>query len=230
MVGRETAVVSDATAGALKTFCILSSDINRQLLFGTLPCTWRAKFWHNNFVQPSFLGECVLHDRHACSNSLACHIASHRPDAYQRLRDLVYSSPHIDPEYVLAKLPPSSLLEIRALMLERLGRHREALTLYVHGLKDLQLAEAYCDRVYAAAAGVAGKGGGLLRGRGPAKGAKGGAGRMTLGEEPADIYTELVEVGVGWAVCPLSCQGWNVAPAFRSAAAHSKACLMAWCT
>jgi hypothetical protein len=31
-------------------------------------------------------------------------------------------------------------------MLERLGRHREALVLYVHGLKDLNAAEAYCDR------------------------------------------------------------------------------------
>jgi hypothetical protein len=34
-------------------------------------------------------------------------------------------------------------------MLERLGRHREALSLYVHQLRDLALAEQYCDRVYA---------------------------------------------------------------------------------
>jgi len=31
-------------------------------------------------------------------------------------------------------------------MLERLRRHREALTLYVHDLRNLGAAEAYCDR------------------------------------------------------------------------------------
>jgi hypothetical protein len=49
-------------------------------------------------------------------------------------------------------------------MLERLGRHREALSVYVHDLGSMQLAEEYCDRVYeagvaaAAAAGGAGAG------------------------------------------------------------------------
>ncbi len=38
------------------------------------------------------------------------------------------------------------LPEIRALMLERLGRHLEALRLYCHVLEDIPLAEAYCDR------------------------------------------------------------------------------------
>jgi hypothetical protein len=42
------------------------------------------------------------------------------------------------------------LLEIRALMLERLGRHREALSVYVHDLGAMPLAEEYCDRVYEA--------------------------------------------------------------------------------
>eukprot|EP00798_Chlamydomonas_sp_ICE-L_P023232 gene23232-30455_t len=46
----------------------------------------------------------------------------HRPALYQRLRDLVYNSPYIDPNYVLAKLPKGQLLEIQALMLERLGK------------------------------------------------------------------------------------------------------------
>ncbi|WIA17457.1 hypothetical protein OEZ85_014302 [Tetradesmus obliquus] len=88
----------------------------------------------------------------------------HRSDAYQRLRELVYASEHIDPEYVLAKLGQGQLLEIRALMLERLGRHREALSLYAHDLAAMPLAEAYCDRVYeaglAATAAAAGGGGG----------------------------------------------------------------------
>lgn len=48
--------------------------------------------------------------------------------------------------YVLDKLPQGQLLEIRGLMLERLNRHRDALRLYVHDMKDVDLAEAYCDR------------------------------------------------------------------------------------
>lgn len=74
----------------------------------------------------------------------------YRRDAYERLRELVYSSDFIDPEYVLSKLGQGQLLEIRALMLERLGRHREALSVYIHDLKAIDLAEQYCDRVYEA--------------------------------------------------------------------------------
>jgi hypothetical protein len=33
-------------------------------------------------------------------------------DAASRLRQLVFSSPHIDPEYVLARLPPGALPEV----------------------------------------------------------------------------------------------------------------------
>lgn len=71
---------------------------------------------------------------------------------------------------------PSTAVAVRpgqALLLERLGRHREALRLYVHGLHDLQLAEAYCDRVYEAdiaagggGAGASAAGGGPGAGRG----------------------------------------------------------------
>ncbi|GLC77792.1 hypothetical protein PLESTB_000955600 [Pleodorina starrii] len=106
------------------------------------------------------------------------------PSLYQRLRDLVYTSPYIDPSYVLDKLPQGELLEIRALMLERLGSHREALQLYVHALRDLAGAEAYCDRVYAAAAG-----GGAGAGRG-----LGSLDAGVLGDpaQPGDIYLELV--------------------------------------
>ncbi|GLI62985.1 hypothetical protein VaNZ11_005842 [Volvox africanus] len=87
----------------------------------------------------------------ASAAASAAAAAAAGPSLYQRLRDLVYTSPYIDPGYVLDKLPLGELLEIRALMLERLGNHREALRLYVHALRDLAAAEAYCDRVYAAA-------------------------------------------------------------------------------
>ncbi|GAX76818.1 hypothetical protein CEUSTIGMA_g4264.t1 [Chlamydomonas eustigma] len=69
-------------------------------------------------------------------------------DLYRRLRDLACSSPWIDPEYILTKLPPGQLIEVESLMLERLGRYPEALTRLVQGLGDLRLAEAMCDRIY----------------------------------------------------------------------------------
>jgi hypothetical protein len=47
------------------------------------------------------------------------------------------------------------LLEICALMLERLGRHKEALSVYVHQLHSMKLAEEYCDRVYEAGVAAA---------------------------------------------------------------------------
>lgn len=40
-------------------------------------------------------------------------------------------------------------------MLERLGRHRDALAVYVSDLRRLTLAAEYCDRVYQASAAVA---------------------------------------------------------------------------
>ncbi|GIL49841.1 hypothetical protein Vafri_6156 [Volvox africanus] len=97
-------------------------------------------------------------DVEASAAASAAAAAAAGPSLYQRLRDLVYTSPYIDPGYVLDKLPLGELLEIRALMLERLGNHREALRLYVHALRDLAAAEAYCDRVYAAAVTAADSG------------------------------------------------------------------------
>jgi hypothetical protein len=40
-------------------------------------------------------------------------------------------------------------------MLERLGRHKEALSVYVHQLHSMKLAEEYCDRVYEAGVAAA---------------------------------------------------------------------------
>lgn len=65
----------------------------------------------------------------------------------------------IDPEYVLSRLPRGSLLELQALMLERLGHHDDCLKLFVYGLGDIQLAEAYCDRQYEAAVAAEATGG-----------------------------------------------------------------------
>jgi hypothetical protein len=42
--------------------------------------------------------------KYDASTLAAPHHPHHRRDAYQRLRELVYASPHIDPDYVLASL------------------------------------------------------------------------------------------------------------------------------
>jgi hypothetical protein len=122
----------------------------------------------------------------------------------------VYTSPYINPDYVLSQLPPDSLLEIRALMLERLNRHSEALQLYVHGLHNLGLAEAYCDRVYEAAVADLGASGqrpgawGAARGRGAT--IPEGDYVLRYGANASDIYMELLDAlmdkvgGGGWWV------------------------------
>ena len=46
-----------------------------------------------------------------------------------------------------APFPPSGLLEERALLLGRMGKHEQALFLYVHILKDTRMAEEYVDPV-----------------------------------------------------------------------------------
>ncbi|KAI3425935.1 hypothetical protein D9Q98_007907 [Chlorella vulgaris] len=66
---------------------------------------------------------------------------------FAKLKQLILSSRHLDYEALLL-LVPHRLLEIRAALLERLGRHTEALRIYVHRLHQPAAAEAYCDRVY----------------------------------------------------------------------------------
>ncbi len=162
------------------------------------------------------------------------------PSLYQRLRELVYTSPYIDPSYVLDKLPPGELLEIRALMLERLGRHREALRLFVHAMHDLPAAEAYCDRVYdatvKAAGGTEAPYGGIFgaqaRGGGGVAGAGAGTvngeldvdGAVGLGRPAAEIYIELVKALYdGPESCPAAAAVAAAAAAAAAAAPHSVA-------
>lgn len=42
----------------------------------------------------------------------------------------------------------SGLFEERAIILGRLGRHEQALSIYVSVLSDIQRAKEYCDKVY----------------------------------------------------------------------------------
>ncbi len=65
----------------------------------------------------------------------------------QKLRHFLQTSQHYNPARLLAVVPPEFLLE-HALLLSRLGRHTEVLEIYVVQLRDRELAEKYCDRIW----------------------------------------------------------------------------------
>lgn len=52
------------------------------------------------------------------------------------------------PDTVLMNFPTDSLLEERAVILGRLGRHEQALAIYVRALGDIDRAIVYCGKVY----------------------------------------------------------------------------------
>ncbi|KAJ2488819.1 Vacuolar morphogenesis protein 6, partial [Coemansia sp. RSA 2052] len=62
----------------------------------------------------------------------------------QELRRFLRTSKSYSPEKALARLPDDGLLQERALVLSRLGRHEHALGLLVFGVASLALAEQYC--------------------------------------------------------------------------------------
>uniref|UniRef100_A0A8C5RA41 VPS39 subunit of HOPS complex n=1 Tax=Leptobrachium leishanense TaxID=445787 RepID=A0A8C5RA41_9ANUR len=52
------------------------------------------------------------------------------------------------PERLISSFPFDGLLEERALLLGRMGKHEQALFIYVHILKDTKMAEQYCHKHY----------------------------------------------------------------------------------
>ncbi|KAJ2058976.1 Vacuolar morphogenesis protein 6, partial [Coemansia sp. S2] len=72
----------------------------------------------------------------------------------QRLRRFLRTSKRYSPEKTLARLPDDGLLQERALVLSRLGRHEHALGLLVFGVASLTLAEQYCVDNVDSCAGV----------------------------------------------------------------------------
>ncbi|KAJ1823403.1 Vacuolar morphogenesis protein 6 [Coemansia sp. RSA 2675] len=72
----------------------------------------------------------------------------------QRLQRFLRTSKHYSPEKALARLPDDGLLQERALVLSRLGRHEHALGLLVFGVASLVLAEQYCVDNVDACSGV----------------------------------------------------------------------------
>uniref|UniRef100_A0A1A8PJ20 Vacuolar protein sorting 39 homolog n=1 Tax=Nothobranchius rachovii TaxID=451742 RepID=A0A1A8PJ20_9TELE len=53
-----------------------------------------------------------------------------------------------EPSRLISDFPFDGLLEERALLLGRMGKHEQALFIYVHVLKDTHMAEEYCHRHY----------------------------------------------------------------------------------
>lgn len=64
-----------------------------------------------------------------------------------RLLFLLETSKHYQAQHLLTHFPESFYHE-RALLLGRVGRHEEALAIYIHILHDTKLAEEYCHRNY----------------------------------------------------------------------------------
>jgi hypothetical protein len=65
----------------------------------------------------------------------------------RKLQAFLSVSPDYHPQRVLKFLPRAYLQE-NALVLSRLGRHREVLKIYLHQLSNQDLAETYCTRIY----------------------------------------------------------------------------------
>ncbi|XP_012264302.2 vam6/Vps39-like protein [Athalia rosae] len=67
----------------------------------------------------------------------------------QKLQQFLEKSTHYTPETVLVHLPFDCLFEERAIILGRLGRHAQAISIYVNLLNDVPRAIQYCNNVYA---------------------------------------------------------------------------------
>lgn len=94
----------------------------------------------------------------------------------KKLQNFLLNSTDYNPKRVLKVLPHQYLHE-NALVLSRLGKHRDVLSIYIHQLQNFSLAESYCDRIYRSVcdAKMRGASGSLSQG-GAAGGPAGGKG------------------------------------------------------
>lgn len=67
----------------------------------------------------------------------------------QKLQQFLEKSQHYTPETVLRDFPFDCLYEERAIILGRLGRHQQAVSIYINLLNDVPKAIQYCNNVYA---------------------------------------------------------------------------------
>ncbi|KAF5302308.1 hypothetical protein FQA39_LY10347 [Lamprigera yunnana] len=66
----------------------------------------------------------------------------------KKLLNFLETSKHYTPDTVLIHFPTDKLLEERAVILGRLGKHEQALYIYVRVLGDIDQAVSYCGRIY----------------------------------------------------------------------------------
>lgn len=67
----------------------------------------------------------------------------------QKLQQFLEKSTQYTAETVLIQFPSDCLYEERAIILGRLGRHHQAISIYVNLLNDVPRAIQYCNSVYA---------------------------------------------------------------------------------
>nr|CAG4715111.1 unnamed protein product [Naegleria fowleri] len=65
-------------------------------------------------------------------------------DIKHRMNDFLSHSQYYHPEKMLSRFPFDSLYEERAILLSRINRHSQALTIYVTKLESIEKAEKYC--------------------------------------------------------------------------------------
>lgn len=65
-------------------------------------------------------------------------------ESYSRLVRYLNESHQYRANRLLGKLPPDAMLEARAILLGRMGKHEEALRIYIYRLKDYAAAEKFC--------------------------------------------------------------------------------------
>lgn len=68
--------------------------------------------------------------------------------AYDKLLAFLNDSTHYRPYRVMNKLSGKEMPEARAILLGRMGKHEEALKIYVYRLQDYAAAESYCVKAY----------------------------------------------------------------------------------
>uniref|UniRef100_H3ABJ6 VPS39 subunit of HOPS complex n=1 Tax=Latimeria chalumnae TaxID=7897 RepID=H3ABJ6_LATCH len=65
-----------------------------------------------------------------------------------KLLNILEISTYYEPHVLISDFPFDGLREERALLLGRMGKHEQALFIYVHVLKDIKMAEEYCHKHY----------------------------------------------------------------------------------
>lgn len=66
----------------------------------------------------------------------------------EKLRQFLEKSVHYTPETILVHFPFDNLIEERAIILGRLERHQQVISIYINILNDIPKATEYCHNVF----------------------------------------------------------------------------------